>query len=554
MRVYPYRPSFYFLFFCYAAGVLWGLAADGTAGPVLGRLSVAVPWDGPWMAAFGFSGLLLSGILCFARRPAVRAVAAVLLAAGGGYVNVALGRSAGGRLPDACLDGRKRMYDVEVADFGKATAKSWKKTVRVSAYCETEGEWVAIRATWCLYFQKDSAAASLAPGDRLTVYAAPTPIDAAVYAGYARSMRRRYIYESAYVPRSAWQLVETAAGDGVATGGWSGRHPAHRLRRAAGRLQARLTAGLSHPRLNERERGIAKALVFGDKSDMDPEVHQAYRHAGVVHVLCVSGMHLGILSCLLLLLLKGLRGHAGRWIRFGIVSLFLWGYALVTGLSASVCRAACMLTFVQAGLCFGRRLPIERSLVLSAWLLLLIRPEWLLELGFLLSYMAVGGIVFLQPKAYPAVVEKHKLLKKIVAMSAISWAAQCATGPLSGYSFGQFPVYFWVANLLVAPLASVLLPVGLVTGLAGLTGMPAAGTGWLTVGLAAILQGGIAWMNDMSLWIERWPGAILPVTLSGFACLCCYGLLYCGRMAVVRREKRYWPYVGGLIWLMCCLA
>lgn len=552
MRVIPYRSSLYFLFFCYAAGGLWGLTAEGMAGKVIGFLADS-PNRGLAFWGLGCSGLFGLGWLCFGRRPAVRAVAAVCLALCSGYALAVLSRAADGRLPEVCLDGRNRVYDVEVLDFGKETAKSWRKTVRVSSYGAADGTWRPARAKLCLYFRKDSAAALLVPGDRLTVYAAPKPLDTVAYAGYARYMRRRHIYASAYVPQGGWRFAEGggAMDSEAAGGGASGWHPAHRLRRAAGRLQVRLTAGLSHPRLGERERGIAKALVFGDKSDLDPEVSRAYRQAGVVHVLCVSGMHLGIITWLLMLLLKGLRGRSGRWMRFGIVCLFLWGYALLTGLSASVCRAACMFTFMQAGLCFGRRLPVERSLLLSAWLLLLLRPDWLLDLGFLLSYMAVGGIVFLQPKAYPAVVEKHKLLKKIVAMSAVSWAAQCATGPLSLYCFGQFPVYFWVANLIVAPLASLLLPVGLVTGLIGLS---AAGNGWLMTGLAEVLQRGIAWMNGMSLWIESWPGSVWPVVLPGMACIGLYAVLYCLRQALVLREKRYLPYAGGLLWAVCCLV
>ena len=542
MRGHPYRTSFYFLFICYAAGLLWGLRADG------GRLAAWLCREGTLcgLAGVGFAAM---GVLCFGRRPVWRAVAAVVLTVGCGYANVSLSRAAAGRLPGVCVDGGKRIYDVEVLDFGKETAKSWKKTVRVWAYADADGTWQAARAKLCLYFQKDSAAAALAPGDRLAVRAAPSPIDTAGYAGYARYMHRQYIYASAYVPRSGW-VFASAASD-AATDGGAGRHAAHRLRRAAGRLQARLTAGLDHPLLTVRERGIAKALVFGDKSDMDPEISEAYRHAGVVHVLCVSGMHLGIVSCVLMLLLKGLGGRRGRWLRFGIVCGFLWGYALVTGLSASVCRAACMFTFVQAGLCLGRRLPVERSLLLSAWLLLTLRPDWLLDLGFLLSYIAVGGIVFLMPRVYPAAVEKRKVVKKMVEMSAVSWAAQCATAPLSLCFFGQFPVYFWVANMVIAPVASVLLPVGLVGGLLGLS---VVGNGWLTTVLMTVLHYGLALMNGMSLWIERWPGAVWPLVLSGVACVCCYGILYCGRQAVVKREKRYLPYAGGLVWLVCCLA
>ncbi|MDE6439654.1 MAG: DUF4131 domain-containing protein, partial [Bacteroidales bacterium] len=227
MRGIPYRSSFCFLFFCYAAGLLWGLCTDGSG---------LEPWPEAWLWTLWGLGLAAVGVLCGSRRPMWRAVAAVCLAVGGGYANVALSRAAGGRLPEACLDGGKRLYDVEVLDFGKETAKSWKKTVRVWAYAGDDGAWRPTRAKLCLYFQKDGTAAALAPGDRLTVRAAPAPFDTAAYAGYARYMHRRYIYASAYVPRGGWGFVGTDSASGA------GRHTAHRLRRAAGRLQARLAA------------------------------------------------------------------------------------------------------------------------------------------------------------------------------------------------------------------------------------------------------------------------------------------------------------------------
>lgn len=495
----------------------------------------------------------------------MRACGAVLVAVLCGWANMAVSREANGVLPQECLDAGRRLYYVEVQDFGKETAKSWKKTVKVLGYAEADT--VArqpVRALLCLYFKKDSLSAALAPGDRLAVLAAPEPINDTAYAGYARYMRRRYIYASAYVPAWAWQRVcgataESASGDEVATLGAAARSSGaastapplsvrHRLLRAAHAAQSRLGEGLEHPCLGERERGIAKALILGDKSDMDPEISQAYRSAGVVHVLCVSGMHLGVVSCLLLFLLRGLKGRTGAWFRFGFICVFLWGYALLTGLSASVCRAACMFTFVQAGLCFGRRLPVMRSLLLSAWCLLLIRPQWLFDIGFLLSYLAVGGIVFFMPSVYPALIEKRKYLKKAVSASGVSWAAQCATAPLSLCCFGQFPLYFWIANLVVAPLASVVLPLGLVLGLMSCWALVPE---MVSTSAATLLQYGLGWMNGMSLWVEQWPMAVCPLMVSGLVCVGLYGVLYCARQAVAKREKRYLALAGILIWVCC---
>ena len=553
-----------------ALGVERAASVVGSASAVSGVVS----WFGAGSACgLGFAvvfGLVGFCWMLWGRAPALRACGAALVAVLCGWANMAVSREANGALPQECLDGGRRLYYVEVQDFGKETAKSWKKTVKVLGYAASEDSVARqpVRALLCLYFKKDSLSAALAPGDRLALWAAPEPINDTAYAGYARYMRRRYIYASAYVPAWAWQRAQGSAaasvsGDEVATLGAaacstgaastapSTAHPLslrHRLLRVAHAAQSRLGEGLEHPCLGERERGIAKALILGDKSDMDPEISQAYRSAGVVHVLCVSGMHLGMVSCLLLFLLRGLKGRTGSWIRFGLICVFLWGYALLTGLSASVCRAACMFTFVQAGLCFGRRLPVMRSLLLSAWCLLLIRPQWLLDVGFLLSYLAVGGIVFFMPSVYPALIEKRKYLKKAVSASGVSWAAQCATAPLSLCCFGQFPLYFWIANLVVAPLASVVLPLGLMLGLMSCWALVPE---MVSTSAATLLQYGLGWMNGMSLWVEQWPMAVCPLMVSGLVCVGLYGVLYCARQAVAKREKRYLAMAGLLIWVCC---
>lgn len=555
MRMSPYRSPFYLLFFAYVAGLLWAEVRLDTLYPLVCEPAPAWPWG--YMATAVLLAVIGLGLAVGMRQPVGRMVVAVALAVVAGYGSRMLAGRAEGGLPADCMDGRKRSYWVEVLDAGKESRKSWKKTVRVLAVREDEamdvsasgggmvGAWRPMRAKLCLYFQKEERAAALAPGDRLAVYAAPRPLDDSAFAGYARYLRRRHVYATAYVPHSGWQPAEGAAG--------VGRHPARALRRAAGRLQARMVAGLDHPNLGERERGIAKALIFGEKSDMDPEVSQAYRHAGVVHVLCVSGMHLGVVAMLLVALSRGLaRVRGGRWIRWGLLCVFLWGYALLTGLSASVCRAACMFTFVQAGLCFGRRLPVERSLALSAWLLLLLRPDWVADLGFLLSYLAVWGIVWLTPKTFPPLLVRCRPVAQVTRMGAVSWAAQCATGPLCIRSFGQFPLYFGVANLLVAPVASVVLPLGLALSLARL--VPSLADSTLVGLLMTGLHYGIAWMNGVSLWIERWPGAVWTVGLSWVACMSCYLILLIGRRALMTRDKRGLPYIGLLLWLSCVLA
>ena len=134
----------------------------------------------------------------------------------------------------------------------------------------------------------------------------------------------------------------------------------------------------------------------------------------------------------------------------------------MTGLSASVMRSSTMFTFIIIGdKLLNRKVSIYNTLAVSAIVLLIIDPYMIYQVGFQLSYMAVLGIVYLQPKLYKLLYFNNTILQKIWAITCVSIAAQIATFPMSLYYFHQFPVYFLVSNLIVIPSAIIIFYLGI---------------------------------------------------------------------------------------------
>ena len=216
------------------------------------------------------------------------------------------------------------------------------------------------------------------------------------------------------------------------------------------------------------------------KDELDFEVKQAYAAAGAMHVLAVSGLHVGIIFLILNTLLAILdTSKKGRIVKAIILLISLWSYAMITGLSPSVLRAATMFSFVIMGTVLNRSSSIYNTLAASAFFILIINPNLLFEVGFQLSYVAVLGIVYLQPLIYKRIYTRWWLLDKVWAITAVSIAAQIATLPLTLFYFNQFPVYFMLSNLLVIPSAAVILILGILLFIASPIPFISESIGWV---------------------------------------------------------------------------
>ena len=214
--------------------------------------------------------------------------------------------------------------------------------------------------------------------------------------------------------------------------------------------------------LASKNKDVLKALLLGQKEDLDRDTLRTYSSAGAMHVLAVSGLHVGIIMLILMFVFKPLKKLKFGKNSYVILIVFcLWFYAFLTGLSPSVLRSALMFSFVVIGKEMQRETSIYQSILVSAFILLIINPLVIFKVGFQLSYLAVLGIVYLQPKIYNLVYIKSRFFDYLWKISSVSIAAQIATFPLGLFYFHQFPNYFFISNLVVIPLAGLILGFGL---------------------------------------------------------------------------------------------
>ncbi len=249
--------------------------------------------------------------------------------------------------------------------------------------------------------------------------------------------------------------------------------------------------------LDANVRAIAGALLFGARSEMSDELKQAYSIAGLVHVLAVSGMHVSMVCSLLLWIFD----RFGRSKNKTLYCLpFVWGYALLTGMSSSVVRAAVMISFIIFGKRFFRVRNSANLLAATAFSLLIYNPLYFFDLGAQLSFAAIWGIQFLGHRSGMRTPKGIK--NQIMELLRVCVVAQLATLPLTLYYFGNFPVYFLLANIIAVPLSSLIIYLGVAAYFVYLI-QPK-----LTL-FFNLMGYGIQWLNAYSLFISKLPLAQL---------------------------------------------
>ncbi len=255
---------------------------------------------------------------------------------------------------------------------------------------------------------------------------------------------------------------------------------------------------------------IAEALLIGYTQDLDKDLVQAYSNTGVVHIIAISGMHLGLIYVMLVWIFSRIpylkRSSALRII---FVLSCLWLFALLTGGAASILRSAVMFSCIVIGENFSKRASIYNSLAASAFILLCYNPFYLWDVGFQLSYLAILGIVILQKPIYNLIFVRNKWLDKLWKLIAISLAAQTFTFPICLYYFHQFPTIFLFTNIITVPLSTAILFVEIF--LIALGWIPIIGTliGKLTWALVWLMNKTILFFNNLpfAVW-ERIPASI----------------------------------------------
>ena len=297
--------------------------------------------------------------------------------------------------------------------------------------------------------------------------------------------------------------------------------------------------------------GVANAMILGQRDDLSNDLMQAYSAAGAVHVLSVSGLHVGVIYAVLLLMFGFLRrkGKIGRYGLMFLILGILWFYAFVTGLSSPVLRSTVMFSIFTIADIFQKYKNGYNTTSFSAFVLLLYNPNFLFNVGFQLSYLAVFGMIHFQPKLNPIfVIDKkkswfHWLADRTWKVTTVAVAAQIATFPITIYYFHQFPNFFILANPLVILLSSIVLICGL--------GYVILASIFLyfdfitiTHWLGQSLKYTILWLNETVLFFERLPYSITKfLWISIYEMWLMYGLIF-GFIALWKTRKFLWVWIN----------
>ncbi len=222
--------------------------------------------------------------------------------------------------------------------------------------------------------------------------------------------------------------------------------------------RSHLLSLLEKQKLLPHHHHLLSALVLGFSEDLEEEMLDRFSATGVMHILSVSGFHLGIIFLLLSRMLKPLeRRQHGKWPAWLICNVTIWSYALLTGFSASVVRSAFMCSVLGLSRMMKRPAPPMHALVLSAFVLLLYNPLYLADIGFQLSYLALLGILLTSPLVDPVLRQKGRVVAWVGGLISSSLAATLSTLPLTLLYFHRFPLFFILGNLIAVPLSSLLI-------------------------------------------------------------------------------------------------
>ena len=227
------------------------------------------------------------------------------------------------------------------------------------------------------------------------------------------------------------------------------------------KLRTKIIRNLEKTHFNKAELHVAIALILGQQQDISPEIIRDYQFAGAVHILSVSGLHIGFILLFVTFILKPFPNtRRGSFIKLIIILLSLSSFGFIAGLAPSVLRSVTMFSFVAIGMYLRRSTNIFHTLLVSMLLILLFEPSFLFDVGFQLSYVALFFILWLQPLLSQLWMPKTVISKYFWDILTVSFAAQIGAFPLSIYYFHQFPGLFFVTNLVIIPFLSIIMGLG----------------------------------------------------------------------------------------------
>lgn len=337
---------------------------------------------------------------------------------------------------ESTLTNEAKLYQAIVTN----TPQQKPRTIAYKVYLPEEDKNIVC------YFQNDTLSSEkLQPGDKFLFEGVVQPfrnLGNSDDFDYVRYMYNQGFVGSSYVSSTEWKKVGKSDSS---------------LLFAALNIRQQLLDFYKSLGFDDTEYSILAALTLGYQDSLSDDLLQGFRTTGTVHVLSVSGLHVGIIYLLISFLLGFIRkGTKYYWLKPLLIIILLWLYAFVTGLPVSVVRASLMLSVFCVAEIIGKKSYSMHALFIAAFFILLYNPFSLFDVSFQLSFTSVLAILFLHPKLSGLLVVKNKIVRNTWQLFTLSLVAQLATFPICLYYFGTFPTYFFLANLFIVPLVSFI--------------------------------------------------------------------------------------------------
>ncbi len=389
------------------------------------------------------------------------------------------------------LSSEPEYYAGYISDLPAEKAKSVKAEV-VLQEAKINGAWKGVTGKIIVYFQKSGLAQGIEAGDKIVFSSALKEVQPPLNPNefdYKSYLERKNIFYTAYLKDGAWSSVPGR--EQFSFYGWSQK------------IRKYLLDTYKESGLQESEFAMVAALVLGYDDAIDQPLMNAYSHTGTLHVLSVSGLHVGVIYLMLGYLFAFMNKNKKLlWLKVFLILSVLWFFVLLSGFSAPAVRAALMFSLILVGKTLFENVETSNIVLVSAFVSLLYNPFWLADVGFQLSYVAVLGIIYLYPYFYNKLHFSSGILDKIWALCSVSIAAQIATLPITLYYFHQFPFLFLITNLILIPVSTVVMYGGILILAFSKIAFISKGLVWLT-GLC------IKFMNASALFFDQLPFCVI---------------------------------------------
>lgn len=407
--------------------------------------------------------------------------------------------------------------------------KSYKALATIESV-NTEIATVQVKGKLLVYFQKDSSTPRIHYGSQVLIVKPLQPITNSGNPGgfdYKQYCAFQGIHHQVFLKPGDYKLLSTTRSN------WFDEL----LIKTRGRVLSVLRDNIK----GKDEVAVAEALLIGYRDDLDRELVQSYSNTGVVHIIAISGLHLGMIYGLMVFLFSPFKQRKWNKVVQPLTILFiLWMFTFLAGAVPSISRSAVMFTCIILGEALSRRTSVYNTLAASAFLLLLYDPFYLWDVGFQLSFAAVLSIVAFSKHINNWFYFQNRILNKLWGLSSVTLSAQLLTLPVILYHFHQFPNLFLFTNIIIVPLSGLILFTELllllfsfIPFLSALTGSV---VGWLT------------WiMNTLIERTDRIPFAVtdgIQVTLLQSVLLS--GAIICGGIWLLRKNRQ--------VFFACCAS